>query len=171
MHPVHNCHRIKLCPPSVKQYITMHHNTEFIYFTYLVELFCHRRRVGIQSDVSPWPSCLHLSSGFPFHCTVSVHDFPAVSWPSPRSSSFWLDHECFTLGSRWCHPFDVWPPPDRVLVGCLLCWLHVYSPPNFFVSDLVHSSVSCMFSETPHLCYCQHLPFFAGEGPVFTLVK
>ena len=33
--------------------------------------------------------------------------FPAVSWPSPRSSSFWLDHECFALGSRWCHPFDV----------------------------------------------------------------
>ena len=33
-------------------------------------------------------------------------------------------------------------------VCCLLCWLHVYSPPNFFVSDLVHSGLSCSFSET-----------------------
>ena len=38
-------------------------------------------------------------------------------------------------------------------------------------SDLVHSGLSCSFSETPHLCCCQHLPFFTGEGPVFTLVK
>ena len=30
MHPVHNCHLIKWCPPPVKQYITMHCNTEFI---------------------------------------------------------------------------------------------------------------------------------------------
>ena len=36
----------------------------------------------------------------PYRCIIC----PAVSWPSPRSSSFWLDHECFTLGSRWCHP-------------------------------------------------------------------
>ena len=57
--------------------------------------------------------------------------------------------------------------PDLVL-GCCL---RVYSAPNFFVSDLVHSGLSCSFSETPHLCCCQHLPFFAGEGPVFTLVK
>ena len=28
-----------------------------------------------------------------------------------------------------------------------------------------------VFSETTHLCCCQHLPFFAGEGPVFTLAK
>ena len=32
--------------------------------------------------------------------------------------------------------------PDLILVCCLLCWLHVYSPPNFFVSDLVHSGLS-----------------------------
>ena len=32
--------------------------------------------------------------------------------------------------------------------------------------DLIHSGLS----HTPHLC-CQHLPFFAVEGPVFTLVK
>ena len=30
MHPVHNCHHIKSCHPPVKQYITTHHNTEFI---------------------------------------------------------------------------------------------------------------------------------------------
>ena len=27
--------------------------------------------------------------------------FPAISWSSPRSSSFWLDHECFSLGTSW----------------------------------------------------------------------
>ena len=31
MHPVHNCHHIKSCHRPVKQYITMHHNTEYIY--------------------------------------------------------------------------------------------------------------------------------------------
>ena len=70
---------------------------------------------------------------------------PAISWPSLRSSCFWLDHECFDLGSCWCHPFDVSPPPDLVLVCCLLCGLHVYSPSNFFVSDLVCSGLSCSF--------------------------
>ena len=67
--------------------------------------------------------------------------------------------------------WHVWPPPDLVLVCCLLCWLHVYLPSNFFVSDLVHSDLSCSFSQTPHLCCCQHLPFFPCEIPVFTLVK
>ena len=32
---------------------------------------------------------------------------PAISWPSTQSSTFWLDHEGFALGRRWCHPFDV----------------------------------------------------------------
>ena len=41
--------------------------------------------------------------------------------------------------------------------SCLLCWLHVYSPPNFFFPDLVHSGLSCSFSETSHLCCCQYL--------------
>ena len=31
MHPFHNCHHIKSCHRPVKQYITTHHNTEFIY--------------------------------------------------------------------------------------------------------------------------------------------
>ena len=31
--PVHNCHHIKSCDPSVKQYIMTHHNTEFIMYT------------------------------------------------------------------------------------------------------------------------------------------
>ena len=43
-----------------------------LYFT-LVELFCHQRRVDTQSGVSPSPSCWHRSSGFPSHCTISVH--------------------------------------------------------------------------------------------------
>ena len=43
-----------------------------------------RRRVDILSDVSPWPSCLRLSSGFPSHCTISVHQLPSgfVAFPA-----------------------------------------------------------------------------------------
>ena len=33
--------------------------------------------------------------------------FPAISWASPWWSSYWLDHECFSLGSCWCLPLDV----------------------------------------------------------------
>ncbi len=83
--------------------------------------------------------------------------FPAISWPSPWSSSYWLDHEWFTLGSYWCTAHDVWPPPDLVLVCCLLCWLHAYSPSNFFVPDLIHASFSCSFCVTDHIFCCQHL--------------
>ena len=42
------------------------------------------------------------------------------------------------------------------LVCCLLCWLHVCSPPHFFVSDLIHSGLSCSFSETPHI-FCVNI--------------
>ena len=145
-----------------------------LYFTLLYtlnELFRHRRRVDNRTSLlHPVVYVCHRGSHLLVPSRYII--FPAISWPSPRSSSFWLDHECFALWSRWCHPFDVWPPPDLVLVCCcLLCWLHVYSPPNFFVSDLVRSGLSCSFYETSHLCCCQHLPFFAGAGPVFTLVK
>ena len=95
--------------------------------------------------------------------------FSAISWPSLWSSSYWLDIECFTLWSCWCMPSSWRVVITTWFCSCLLfaLWLHVYSPPNFFVSDLAHSGISCSFSETPHLC-CQHLPFFAGEVPVFT---
>ena len=36
--------------------------------------------------------------------------------PSPWSFSYRLYHECFALGSCWCHPIDAWRPPDIVLV-------------------------------------------------------
>ena len=49
-------------------------------------------------------------------------------------------------------------------VGCIL-----YSPSSFVVPDFIHSDTSCRFSETPHLCCCQHLPVFADEAHVFTL--
>ena len=53
------------------------------YFT-LDELFCHRRRVDRQSDISPSPSCLLVSSGFPSPCTISVHHLPSdfAAFPS-----------------------------------------------------------------------------------------
>ena len=91
--------------------------------------------------------------------------FPLISWPSPWSFSYRMDHECFSLGSCWCHPLDL------ILVSCLFCWFHVYTRSNFFVSDIVQSVFSCSFSEIHHLCCCQHLPIFVGEGPVFALVK
>ena len=54
-----------------------------LYFT-VVELFYHRRRVDRQLDVSHWPSCSSLSSGFPSPCTISVHHPPSdfVAFPS-----------------------------------------------------------------------------------------
>ena len=90
------------------------------YFT-LDELFRHRRRVGIQSDVSILHPVVHQVDPHllaPFRNIV----FPSMSWPSPRSFSSWVDHECSTLGSCWCHPLDMWPPPDLILVcsaGCM----------------------------------------------------
>ena len=131
----------------------------FTYFT-LVELFCHRRRVDRQSDVSPWSSCSRLSSGFPSPCTISVHHPPSDFVAFPSVVVLLAGPRVLCSGERWCHPFDVCPPPDLVLVCCLLCWLNVYSPPNLFVSDIVHSGLSCRFSETPLLCCCQHLHFF-----------
>ena len=78
--------------------------------------------------------------------------FLAVSWPPIRSSSFWLDHECFALGSRWCHPLMC----DHHLILFLLAVCSAgCTPPKFFVSDLVHSGLSCSFSETPRLCCCR----------------
>ena len=57
--------------------------TYLVYFT-LDELFCHMCRVDRQSDVSPSPSCLRMSSGFPSPCTISVHHPPNdfVAFPS-----------------------------------------------------------------------------------------
>ena len=99
----------------------------------LIELFCHRRRVDIQSDVCPSPSCwLHFI--VPFRYII----FSSILWH--WSFSCWLDHECFTLGTCWFYAIDVWPPPDLILVCCLLCWLHVHSPSNFFVPDLIQES-------------------------------
>ena len=128
-----------------------HLETSQSYLLTLVELFCHRVEWihNRTSLLDPVVDIYHRDSHLFVPSRYIV--FPSISWPSPRSSSSWLYHECFALGSHWCHPFD--------------------APPNFFVSDLVHSGLSCSLSETPHLCCCQHLPFFAGEGPVFTLVK
>ncbi len=62
-----------------------------LYFT-LDELFCHRRRVDRHSDVSPSPSCLHLSSGFPSHWyhlgTSSSQRFRGL--PLGRRPSGWI---------------------------------------------------------------------------------
>ena len=81
---------------------------------------------------------------------------------------------CFPTG--WITSALLWGAVGAILLTCdhhlilfAVCSAG-YSTSNFFVSDLVHSGLSCSFSETPHLCCCQHLPFFAGEGPVFTLV-
>ena len=61
------------------------HNYDIIVFTYftLDELFCHRRRVDKQSDVSPSPCCLRLPLGFTYHCTISEHRHPSDVVASP----------------------------------------------------------------------------------------
>ena len=125
------------------------------YFT-LVELFCHRRRVDRQSDVSPWPSCSRLSSGFPSPCTISVHHHPSdfVAFPSVVVL---LD------GTRAL----LWGAVGAILLTCghrLILFLfagcmHVYSPSNFFVSDLVHGlqlfwdTSSLLLSTPAFLCW------------------
>ena len=101
------------------------------YFT-LDELFCHRRRVDRQSDVSTSPSCLRLSSGFLSHCTISVHHLPSGVVASPRSSSFWLDHECF-----------LWEAVGAILLMCdhhlILFLLAVCSAGCMFTRRLISS--------------------------------
>ena len=95
----------------------------------------------MQADVSPSPSCLRLSSGFPSPSIISVHRLPIdfVAFPLVvfllGGSPVLYSRELFVSSSwrvttTWC---------------CLLSWLHVYSPSNFFVSDLVHSGISCSF--------------------------
>ena len=75
------------------------------YFT-----FCHRRRVDLDNRTSLLDPVVHVCHRDSHLLVPSRYIIiQAISWPSPRSSSFWLDHEYFTLGSRWCHPdpFDV----------------------------------------------------------------
>ena len=38
---------------------------------------------------------------------ISLYHLPAMSWSYTPSSSYWLEHVCFVMGSRWCHLFDV----------------------------------------------------------------
>ena len=49
--------------------------------------------------------------------------------------------------------------------------VHVYSPSNFFGPVFNHAGLSCSYSDSPHLCCCQHPHLFDDEGPIFTLVK
>ena len=66
--------------------------TSFTLGPTLVELFCHRRRVDIQSDVSPFNPVVyacHRDSHLivPSRCII----FPAVSWPPlGRRPSGWI---------------------------------------------------------------------------------
>ena len=116
----------------------------------------HRRRVDIQSDICPLPSCWLCHRGPNFLVQFWYIFFPVTLWPSPWSSSNWLDHEWFALGSCLCHFLDMWPPLDLILVCCLFCWLHVYLPSNLFIPDLVHSGLFSSLSATTHFCCCQH---------------
>ena len=93
-----------------------------------------------QSGVSPSPKNNYIVLPIGILCLHPVVDighrdshlivpsryiiFPEVSWPSPRSSSLWMDYECFDLGSRcvillMCAKCQL---PDLVLVcsaGCM----------------------------------------------------
>ena len=51
-HPAHNCHHLKSCHPPVKQFITTHHNTEFIY-TCSLFFICNNKVSRARTDQSP----------------------------------------------------------------------------------------------------------------------
>ena len=68
----------------------------FIFYFTLVELFGHRCRVDRTSVLRQVDVFRHLDPHLLVIFWYIV--FPAIVWPSPWSSSYWLDHECFTLG-------------------------------------------------------------------------
>ena len=115
--------------------------------TPLVELFCHRRLVDNRSVViRPVVGIFHWDSHLlvPFWFIV----IPAICSASSLSSSYWLDHECFTLGSCLCHPLDVsvWPSPDISLSCQVLCRWHAHMPSDLSIPGITHSGLSCSFS-------------------------
>ena len=92
------------------------HHTLLLTSLTLVELFGHRRRVNRQSDVSPWPSCLRLSSGFPSPCTISVHHLPSDFVAFPSVVVLLGGSQVLYSGEPLVSSLDVWPPHD--LVSC-----------------------------------------------------
>ena len=78
--------------------------------------------------------------------------------------------------SGWIPSALLWGAVGAILLMCdhHLILLAVCSAGCMFTRRLISSFLILsilVFSETPHLYCCQHLPFFAGVGPVFTLVK
>ena len=82
MHPVHNCHHIKSCDPPVKQYITTHHNTEFIIYTCSLFFICNtkvsRARAALWDGL--WIYCILASS------LIRIPPLPSLPIPSPPIS-------------------------------------------------------------------------------------
>ena len=85
MHPVRNCHYIKSCHPPVKQYITTHHNIEFIIPVYNFVFVIPK---------SEWqgPRCVLFCSLYTVYWPVSSSGYlpwifpPSLSPFLPRSS-------------------------------------------------------------------------------------
>ena len=130
----------------------MSHIGYFHYFT-LVELVCHQRRVD--------------TSGSRSLCTILVYRLPGDFVSFPCSSSYRLNQSYLLCGAVsaiffMCDHHQILFLFAIRSVGCML-------PYTCVVPCLFHSSVSCRFSETTHICCGQYLPFVADEGPVFTL--
>ena len=88
------------------QWMETHLLSLLTYFT-LDELFCHRRRVDIQADVCPSPSCGHRSLGSPSPCTISEHRLPTDFVASPWSLSY-----------RWITTAFFWGAVGAILLTC-----------------------------------------------------
>ena len=96
----------------------------------LDEIFCHRRRVDRQSDVSHSPSCSRMSSGFPSPCTISVHHLPS-------------DFVAFPSVVGWIRSALLWGTVGAILLTCdhhtILFLFAVYSDGCMLTRRLIYS--------------------------------
>ena len=142
----------------------------YTYFT-LVELFCHRRRVdrhaiGRLSLTQLFTSVIGIPISLHHLGTSSSQRFRGL--PLGRRPSGWITSAL--LGGA----------VGAILLMCdhhlILLLLAVCSAGCMFtrrpISSLLILSILVFPAAflRPHLCCCQHLSFFAGEGTVFTQI-
>ena len=104
----------------------------------LVELFCHRLRVDIQSDVCHSPSCWIWSSGSQSPCTIISSSQRLCGLPLGRLPTGWITSYLRQVVVpdillMWDHGMFLF-----LFAVCSAGWLHVYSPSNFLVPGLIY---------------------------------
>ena len=73
--------------------------------------------------------------------------FPAISWPSVfRFPAGWITSPLL-WGSCWCHPVDMWPSPDLVLVCSAVCIFILRLISSFLILSILVSFLQ-LFLET-----------------------